>query len=270
MTATTATQFLSTTRGDRVAYARYGNGPGVVFVTGAGPDRANDPVTERTAQLVGEAGFTAITWDRLGRGESPASGALDLNRELDALATVIDAAGGSAVLVGHSSGSSIALAAVDRGMPVDGLVLWEAPIADTKGDTAEWAAEFERLLDAGDLENAQLWYMKDMPPEWVEGARASGAWPHIVAQAGSMRADAQSMGWATGDDPTATFAGVRVPVLILAGTETFDEMIASSQLVVDSIPGARQERLTGAHHSWEPDAMAARIASFATELVTQP
>jgi len=263
MTTTTESQFLSTSRGDRVAYGRYGSGPGVVFVTGAGPDRANDPITEQTAQLVAKAGFTAVTWDRLGRGESAADGVLDLDRELEALAAVMALAGEPTVLVGHSSGCSIALAAADRGMAVTGLVLWEAPIADANGDTAEWAEQFELFLDRGELENAQLWYMKDMPPEWVENAKASGAWPHIFAQAGSMRADAQSMRWATDGDPAGTFAGVRIPVLILAGTETFDEMIASSQLVADAIPGARQERIAGAHHSWEPDAMASRIVEFA-------
>ena len=257
------TDYLETPDRDRIAFDRYGDGPGVVFVTGAGPDRAGDPVTGATARAVADAGFTTIVWDRLGRGESEAVGRLDLDRELAGLRAVIGAAGGSAVLVGHSSGCSIALAAADRGLPVTGLILWEAPIADVTGQTAAWADEFERLVDAGELERAQLWYMKDMPPEWVEGARASGMWPQIVAQAGSMRADAQSLAWATRGDPRATFAGIRVRVLALAGTTTFDEMVASSALIADTIDGAQQERLLGADHSWDPEAMADRIVRFA-------
>jgi hypothetical protein len=42
-------------------------------------------------------------WDRLGRGESRAAGRLDLARELDALAAMIQVAGGSAVLPPHPS-----------------------------------------------------------------------------------------------------------------------------------------------------------------------
>ncbi|RWZ51105.1 hypothetical protein ELQ90_09945 [Labedella phragmitis] len=54
---------------------------------------------------------------------------LDIERELEAITALIDLVGGSAVLRGHSSGGSIALAAVARGLSVAGLALWETPIA---------------------------------------------------------------------------------------------------------------------------------------------
>ena len=44
------------------------------------------------------------------------------------------------MLLGHSSGCAIALAAADAGLPVTGLVLFEAPI----GQFAGGAAGFER------------------------------------------------------------------------------------------------------------------------------
>ena len=103
------TEVTTTARGDRVAYDRYGDGPGLVFVAGAGPFRAIDPVTTETARRAGDLGVTAVVFDRLGRGESTASGVLDLDRELDAIAAAIEVAGGRAVLCGHSSGCSFAL-----------------------------------------------------------------------------------------------------------------------------------------------------------------
>ncbi len=87
------TDFVTTGRGDRVAYDRHGpagGGPALVFVAGAGPSRETDPVTTATARLVADAGVTALVLDRLGRGESvglsPTPGSvLDLDRELEAV-----------------------------------------------------------------------------------------------------------------------------------------------------------------------------------------
>src|SRR5688572_18345727 len=97
----------TTSRGDRVVYDRYGSGPAVLFVSGAGPYRAIDPVTTATAERVAAHGLTAVVHDRVGRGESRVAGRIGLDRELDAITALLDAAGGSAVLVGHSSGCSI-------------------------------------------------------------------------------------------------------------------------------------------------------------------
>ncbi len=65
------TDFTTTARGDRVAYDRYGSGPGLVFIAGAGPFRAVDPITTETAERAADLGVTAVVFDRLGRGESP-------------------------------------------------------------------------------------------------------------------------------------------------------------------------------------------------------
>lgn len=148
-----------------------GSGSTVVFVPGAGPHRAIDPSTTRTAELVAARGLTTVVPDRLGRGESIAGGRLDLWRELSMLRAVIDAAGGHAVLVGHSSGCAISLAAAAAGLAVDGLVLWEAPTGMDGDDVRTWIGEFTRRLDGGDLDGALAHYMNDMPPEHAGGGR---------------------------------------------------------------------------------------------------
>ncbi|WP_250444635.1 hypothetical protein [Actinotalea sp. C106] len=77
------TEFATTAHGDRVAYDRRGDGPGLVFVAGGGPIfRANDPITAATAELAAAAGLSTVVYDRLGRGESVATGRLTLDREL--------------------------------------------------------------------------------------------------------------------------------------------------------------------------------------------
>jgi len=256
------TEFTPTTRGDRVAFDRSGDGPGLVFIAGAGPFRAGDPITTETAERAAALGVTAVVFDRLGRGESEAVGDLDLDRELEAVRAAIEAAGGSAVLCGHSSGCSIALRAAAAGLPVTGLVLWEAPLSETAADTAEWNAEFASRLDAGDHEGAQVQYMRDMPPEFLEGAKASPAWPAIVAQVPSLRADGESLVWASAALENDGLADIRMPVLTVYGTQTFPQMPLASARLVAAIPGATQKAVPGAMHSWEPEPMAAELAAF--------
>lgn len=257
------TEFATTSQGDRVAYdLRGGTGPAIVFVTGAGPDRADDPVTAETARRVADAGLTTVTFDRLGRGESPAQGRLDLDRELAAVAAMIEVAGGSAVLVGHSSGCSVSLRAAQAGRSVTGLALWEAPLGGPATATQAWADEIERLVDAGDHENAMRHYMKDMPPEWLAGLEASPAWPEPARTVAAYRADAQSLAWAQQALEDGTLE-VTVPVLAMYGAETFPEMPVAAASVVARVPQGAQKEMPGAMHSWEPEPMAAELAEFA-------
>ena len=257
-------EFVITSQGDRVAFDRRGSGPALIFIAGAGPFRAIDPTTTATAELAAQLGISTIVYDRLGRGESMVDGRIDLERELAAVAALIDIAGGSAVLCGHSSGCSIALAAAASGLPVDGLVLWEAPLGPQDGPAREWAAEVDRRITAGDLEGALLYYMKDMPSEFLAGVRASPMWPGMVAQVGSQRPDGESLAWAESAPLAELFASIRVPVEVLVGEETFPVMITAAGAIVAAITGATQKRMPGAKHSWEPEPMAAELATFVT------
>ncbi|MFF2450878.1 alpha/beta fold hydrolase [Isoptericola sp. NPDC058082] len=260
-----ATATVTTARGDRVTYDLRGTGPAVVFVAGAGPFRAVDPVTTRTAEILAAAGVTTVVYDRLGRGDSPAAGRLDLDRELDAVAAVLDVAGGPAVLCGHSSGCAISLRAADRGLPVLGLALWEAPLESGAGETAAWAAEIERRIDAGDLEGATEHFMKDMPPEWLAGAKASPEWPAIAASVVSQRADAQALTWATRALRDGELSGIQVPLLAMTGTRTFPGMPEAAADLASAVPDGTAETVAGADHSWDPEAMGDRLARFVLE-----
>ncbi|WP_194815052.1 alpha/beta fold hydrolase [Nocardia sp. XZ_19_385] len=253
---------LTTSRGDRVAYDRRGSGPALIFIAGAGPYRAIDPTTTTTAELAAQQGITTIVYDRLGRGESKVEGPIDLARELEAVAALIEVAGGSAVLCGHSSGCSIALAATVRGLAVDGLALFEAPLGPPDSGAREWAAEVDRRIDAGDLEGAMRYYMKDMPPEFFETWRQSPEFPDLVAQAGSLRADGESLVWAESAPHAELFANIAVPVLAMTGQQTFPVMHTAADSIVAAIPGATQKEVPGAQHTWEPESMAKELVEF--------
>ncbi|HEY5821299.1 MAG TPA: alpha/beta hydrolase [Propionibacteriaceae bacterium] len=257
-------EFVTTSRGDTVAYDRRGSGPALIFIAGAGPFRAIDPGTTETAELAAEQGLTTIVYDRLGRGESPTDVRLSLDSELAALAALIDVAGGSAVLCGHSSGCSIALKAATSGLAVNGLVLWEAPLGPEDGGAEEWAAEVDRLIETGDPEGALLHYMKDMPAEFRDGIRYAPMFTDLVAQVPSLRPDGESLAWAESAPLAQLLGDITVPVEVLMGEETFPVMLQAADAICAAIPGATQKRMPGAMHSWDSAPMAAELVAFVT------
>jgi pimeloyl-ACP methyl ester carboxylesterase len=264
------TEFVTSAAGDQVAYDRSGAGPALIFVAGAGQHRATDPLTAATAEAVAAQSVTTIVYDRLGRGESVVEGAIDLPRELAAIAALIEVAGGSAVLCGHSSGCSIALAAAAGGLPVTGLVLWESPLGEEGSGAGEWADEVVRRIAAGDLEGALVHYMKDMPAEWLEAARAAPYFPALVAQAPSLQPDAESLAWAESAPHGELFARIQIPVEAVYGEQTLPIMEQAAQSIVAAIPGAVQKRMPGANHSWQAEPMANELAAFVHTTVVHP
>lgn len=260
------TEFLTTSSGDRVAYDLRGEGPAVVFVAGAGPFREIDPETTATAELATGLGLTTLVYDRLGRGESTAAAPIPLQREIDALAALIDVAGSPAVLCGHSSGCTIALRAAVAGLPVAGLALWEIPLAPPGSGAAAWAAEVEGLLDDGQAAAAVETYMRDMPPEFLAWLKDSPMWPAFVANAAGLRPDAQALAWTDSAPAGDLWSGIDAPALVMTGSETFDELTAGADLAAAALRDARRLVVPGAQHSWEPEAMAKTLQGFVTEI----
>jgi pimeloyl-ACP methyl ester carboxylesterase len=262
---------VTTTRGDSVAFDRHpaageGEGPAVVFVAGAGPFRAIDPQTTETAELLAGRGITTVVHDRVGRADSHRPGRVDLEDELAAVAAMIGVAGGRAVLCGHSSGAAIALRAAAAGLPVAGLVLFEAPLDPATTGVEQWTGELYRLLDAGDAAGAVTHYMKDIPLEVLDGLRDSPLWEPFVAHAESLRADAQALEWALSAPHAELFGSLDVPTLVVVGHDTFDEMPAAAASLAAALPNARRAEVAGAQHSWEPAAMAGLVTGFVEDV----
>lgn len=252
--------FVTTALHDRVAFDVRGSGPSVVFVAGAGPWREIDPATTSTANFLADKGFTTIVYDRVGRGESRADGPITLERELAAISALVEAAGGSALLCGHSSGCSLSLLAATKGIPVTGLALWEAPLAPPHSGAKELAAELRELLAAGERERALALYMQDMPPEILEIVKAI---PAMITQADSLQPDADSLAWAESAPHSELFGGIQIPVLAMMGTTSNDEvMVPAAESIVAAIPGAEWVRVPGSEHEWEPAAMADALADL--------
>ncbi|MFJ5712386.1 alpha/beta fold hydrolase [Streptomyces sp. NPDC093105] len=113
--------------GTTIAYERYGTGaaggPAVVLVSGAG----EVPLARLLARS-----FPVFLYDRGVRGDAG-----PVEREVEDLAAVLEAAGPGAAVHGSGQGGALALAAAAAGLPVAAVSVFEPPYDDTLGPLPE-------------------------------------------------------------------------------------------------------------------------------------
>ncbi|SDL62942.1 alpha/beta hydrolase [Microbacterium azadirachtae] len=254
---------VRTPYGDAVDVELHGpeGAPAALFVQGAGPGRAENPIPSSTARLLAGRGYRAAVPERLGRGESAASGPVDLDRELSAITAVSEALSAPVVLIGHSSGCALAILAAAGVPTLAGVMLWEAPLWQFPEGAPAWWAGVKSSIDAGDLEGAIVRYMAGMPPEWIDELRTSPQFPALVH---SWIPDGTALALVEERSPRAFLSGIDAPVLALVGTETFPGMTEAASAVAESAANGTAEELRGAWHDWDPTAMAERIARMLT------
>ena len=261
------TEFATSADGTRIAYDRQGAGPPVILVDGAMQFRAFDPASVEMAKELAGHGFTVYHYDRRGRGESPAEPPITLAQTLDDLRALIDVATEGAddavALFGSSSGGAIALAAAASGLAVSKLVLWEVPLSAELGlDGAEFLAGLRERIAAGDGDATIEYFMKDMPPEWLAGAKSSPGWPIMTAMGPSLEPDSEALAWTQSAARPALWAGIMQPTLVLVGEQTLDLMNPAADSLIASLPHGFRGTVPAADHAWEPKSMALAIAGF--------
>jgi len=260
------TTFTTSADGTRVAYDIQGEGPPVILVAGAMQFRAFDPVTSAMAALLAAQGFTVINFDRRGRGESAQAPSFTLADTVDDLRALIDAAGGPVALVGNSSGGAISLAAAAAGLPVSALALFEVPLREELGAEGQEFLEGLRERIAGpDPEATIEYFMKDMPPEWLEGARQGPGWPVMTGMGPSLEADAEALAWTQSAPRAELWKSITAPTLALVGEQTLPIMPPAADSIAANLLHGRRESIPAANHGWEPEVMAAKIAAFLSE-----
>jgi pimeloyl-ACP methyl ester carboxylesterase len=252
--------------GTRIAYERQGQGPALILVGGALSDRSGGA---GLAKLLAPH-FTVYSFDRRGRGDSGDTQPYAVQREVEDIAALIDAAGGSAFVYGKSSGAALALeAAAALDDKVKKLALYEAPYSDTKGAAHEWQAfraRLDELLAAGQREESVTAFMEFVgaPKDAIAGMKASPAWPGMVAMAPTLAHDNALLG-ADRAVPVATAARVKAPTLVMDGgasARPMPFMRATADRIARSIPGAERRTIEGQAH----DASAESLAPVLREL----
>lgn len=247
--------------GTTIAFDRLGDGPPVVLVCGGSTDRMTN------AQLadVLAADFTVSNYDRRGRGQSGDTLPYAIEREVEDLGAVIDAAGGAASVWGSSSGGALALIAAASGLPITKLALWEPPFVPpgVPRPPEDQVAQYERLVGEGRRGDAVEYFMSKvvgLPHEFVAQARTMPFWAGQEAIAHTLAYDARIMGDYT--IPTETASSVVMPTLVIAGGADMPWMRESAQLLADVLPNGQTRFLEGQGHAVDPAVLAPVLKGF--------
>ena len=247
--------------GTSIAFDRMGDGSPVVLVSGGSVDRtSNAPLAQ---ELVSD--FTVLNYDRRGRGPSGDTLPYAIEREIEDIEAVIEAAGGSAHLYGTTSGAALALQATAAGLPVSKLALWEPPyIPDgVPKPPADQVQQYETMVAEGRRGDAAEYFMSKvvgMPPEFVADARTQPWWAGQEAIAHTLAYDARIM--ADYVLPVDRAAAVKVPTLVLAGGADVPWMRDTAAALADALPDGQVRFLDGQGHNVDPAVLAPALKEF--------
>jgi pimeloyl-ACP methyl ester carboxylesterase len=253
--------------GTSIAYDRTGNGPPVILVDGALCSRSFGPMPKLAPILARH--FTVFHYDRRGRGESGDTTPYMVEREVEDLAAIINEAGGSARVLGLSSGAALALAAAASGLNIKQLALYEPPfIANTKGGhqpPADSLARLKQLLSDGRRGDAVKFFMTKMvgAPAFVAVImRFTPVWKKLKSVAHTLPYDAAIMGDFT--VPAKRAASVVAPTLVMGGGKSPAGLRHAVEAVAGAVPHAQRIMLAGQNHNVALKALAPVVQEFFT------
>ena len=244
-----------------IAFERSGTGPALILIDGALCSRAFGP-SAKLAPLLARH-FTVYAYDRRGRGQSGNRSAYAPAREVEDLGALVAHAGGSASLLGLSSGGALALHAAASGLPVDRVIAYEPPYVDALGVNggATHEPELQRLVAEGRRGDAVRYFMRDMvgiPAPFVIMMQAMPwIWRKLAAVAHTLPYDAAVM--TSFRVPRSRFASIRVPAVIMNGSKTDRRLKEAARMVAETIPLAEHRELPGQTHNVKADVLAAAL-----------
>lgn len=256
--------------GTRIAYERFGEGPGVVLVDGAFQHRAIDPGTTRLAELVAANGFTVLHHDRRGRGDSGDTQPYEVEREIEDVDALIGALGGSAAVFGMSSGANLALEAAQHCLAIAKLALYEPPMIVDATRTpvpTDYLDRLKALAAAGRRDETVELFLTEgvgVSADTVAGMRSAPVWPGFASVAHTLPYDAAIVdGTLRGEPlPADRWTSVTMPTLVIDGGDSPAWARNAVVALVDVLPNARRVTLEGQTHQYDPEALAPALAEF--------
>jgi pimeloyl-ACP methyl ester carboxylesterase len=255
-----------------IAFDQSGQGPALILVAGASATR-NDEASVAAALA---PYFTVFAYDRRARGDSGDTPPYTVEREVEDIESLIDEAGSSAFLFGHSSGAVLALEAA-RLLPgkVTRLAVYEPPfiIDDSRPPAPEdFASHLNELVSSGRRGEAVELFMTivGIPSEMLAQMRQSPMWPRMEADAQSLVYDATIVGDTEQGDPSALkkWESTTVPTLVMDGTvflgrpERHEFMRHGADELARVLPNARRRILEGQDHGPADDVLVPALREF--------
>ncbi len=268
-TAQPTTTSVVSADGTEIAVFISGEGRPLVVVHGT----TSDHTTWRLATSLLENEVAVYAMDRRGRGASGDSADYSLAKECEDVAAVVDwaaeAFGAPVDLLGHSYGGNVAFGAALRTPNIRKLALYEGwPVPNTA----------HRTLPDGQLDHLESLLAQDRPEQLLEMfyrdmvrmsqsevdfIKLGPTWPARVGAARTVPREMRAFGEQAFDARWA--AQILVPVLLLVGGDSPEEIKADPDVVADALPDASMRVLAGqAHmaHLTDPQSFVAAILAF--------
>jgi pimeloyl-ACP methyl ester carboxylesterase len=243
-----------------IAFDQLGQGSPVILVLGAFNTR--DTGAPLAAAL--SAHHTVINYDRRGRGDSGDSAPYAVEREIEDLDALVQHAGGSAALLGFSSGAALALAAAAHGLAITKLALFDLPLrVRGPANAVDHAAALDELVRAGRRGEAVEYFQRDMvgiPAPLIAQMRTAPFRPALEAMAHTLVYEARILG--NGLLPPAQVHAVRCPTLAIAAAKGPPFMRETAEEVARLAPHGRALVLEDATHDLVPELLAPPLIQF--------
>ncbi|MFI5085709.1 MAG: alpha/beta fold hydrolase [Actinomycetales bacterium] len=244
--------------GTTLVFERSGTGPPLVVVGGALNNRQSPGAL--VPLLAGD--FTVVTYDRRGRGGSTDTPPYGVDREVEDLAALVDAVGGTALAYGHSSGAILVLEAAAAGIPLTKLAVYEPPYLTEQRD-GPWevfADKVRALADEGHRDQAVEAFIRHTGSDFDPDMPQSPWWPALTAMANTLPNDLTIA--RDGAVPAERLSTIGAPVLAVYGGLSAGWAEASTAAVAMAVRNGRQSLLEGQSHGVAPDAMAPLLLEF--------
>lgn len=259
--------FVTSRDGTKIAYETQGSGPPLILVDGAMCYRDSGPMRPLAEAL--KERFTVTLYDRRGRGESGDVDVYTPAREVEDIAALVEAAGGSAFVYGCSSGGALALEAANTLSGVKKLIVYEAPfIVDHSREPlpADEVSTMRRLVTEGRRGEAVKRFMRfvGVPGFGIVMMQLMrGVWRKLTGIAHTLPYDLQIvLPYQQGKPlPAGEWRDIKAPVLVADGGKSPTWMRNGQQALAKAL-GAGYRTLDGQTHMVKADAQAPMIRDF--------
>lgn len=259
--------------GTAIAYDRIGRGPALITVLGATATRAAAVPQDGAPQGGGDdsSPFTTYFYDRRGRGDSGDTQPYSPQREIEDLEAMIDVAGGSAFVFGHSSGAVLALrAAKALGGKIKKLAVYEPPFVIDESRTpipADYVHHLRQLIAEGRPEDALAYFMTvavGIPAEYIPGMKQAPFWASSVAVAHTISYDGEIMGDTMWGNPASLeqFAAIQTPTLVMVGSKSPTYQQNAVSTLAKILPNAQYRSMADQDHGIAPEVLNPALVEF--------
>jgi pimeloyl-ACP methyl ester carboxylesterase len=207
--------------------------------------------------------------DRRGRAPSGDAHEYSIASEAGDVACVLEAIGGPVVVLSHSYGALVSLAALDRLKRVSHLMLYEPPVTreGSRHDSEAVLTNLDRALAARDREQIVTIFLRDqvgVPVDRIAAMQSSPIWPDVLEISPTLPRESRAVN--TYRPSAELLANWKTPTTVLLGSQTAGLLRDAAYFVREAIPGCRMVVLEGQGHGAmldAPDYFADKILEIA-------